>query len=53
VNHKAGALYDRIYQLEGEEIHTGTLLKNLEIGLGNRFLHSSSTIYLFFFNFFR
>jgi hypothetical protein len=36
VNHKAGALFDRIFQLEGEQLHTGQLLKNLETGLGNR-----------------
>lgn len=38
VSHKAEALFDRIFELEGDRIHTGQLLRNLETGLTNRYL---------------
>jgi hypothetical protein len=38
VTHKAGALFDRMFVAEGEELHTGQLLRNLATGLTNRCL---------------
>ncbi len=38
VTHKAGALFDRMFVVEGEELHTGQLLRNLATGLTNRCL---------------